>query len=58
MDRYIAIDNVCAWPNLTLMRDGSIVAAVFNQPCHGFWEGDVECWGSEDPGRSSSPEHT
>ncbi|MCX5659631.1 MAG: sialidase family protein [Planctomycetota bacterium] len=52
MDRYIAIDNVCAWPNLTLMRDGAIVATIFNQPCHGFWEGDVECWGSEDGGRT------
>jgi hypothetical protein len=52
MDRYIAIDNVCAWPNLTLLRDGSIIATIFNQPCHGFWEGDVECWGSEDQGRT------
>ncbi len=35
----IAIDNVCAWPNLTKMPDGSIVAAIFNQPTHGGWEG-------------------
>lgn len=52
MERYIAIDNVCAWPNLTLLRDGAIVATIFNQPCHGFWEGDVECWGSDDQGRT------
>ncbi|MCE9590718.1 MAG: glycoside hydrolase [Planctomycetes bacterium] len=51
MERYIAIDNVCAWPNLTLMPDGSVTAAIFNQPCHGAWEGDVEVWGSEDQGR-------
>jgi len=50
-EHYVAVDNVCAWPNLTLMPDGSIVATVFNQPCHGKWEGDVECWGSEDGGR-------
>ena len=51
MERYIAIDNVCAWPNLTLMPDGSIIATIFNQPCHGAWEGDVECWASTDGGR-------
>ena len=50
MERYIAIDNVCAWPNLTLMPDNSIVATIFNQPCHGAWEGDVECWVSSDGG--------
>lgn len=51
MERYIAIDNVCAWPNLTLMPDGSIIATIFNQPTHGGWEGDVECWASEDGGK-------
>jgi hypothetical protein len=51
MERYIAIDNVCAWPNLTKMPDGAIIASIFNQPCHGLWEGDVECWASEDGGR-------
>lgn len=50
MERFIAVDNVCAWPNLTLMPDGSIVATIFNQPCHGHWEGDVECWASTDGG--------
>ncbi|MBZ0303471.1 MAG: glycoside hydrolase [Anaerolineae bacterium] len=52
MERYIAIDNVCAWPNLTLMPDGSIIATIFNQPTHGGWQGDVECWASEDGGRT------
>ena len=51
-ERYIAIDNVCAWPNLTKMPDGAIVATIFNQPCHGKWEGDVECWDSKDGGRT------
>ena len=51
MERFVAIDNVCAWPNLTPMPDDSIVATVFNQPCHGLWEGDVECWASTDGGR-------
>ncbi|HLV36928.1 MAG TPA: sialidase family protein, partial [Spirillospora sp.] len=49
-ERYIAIDNVCAWPNLTLMPDGAIIATIFNQPTHGGWQGDVECWASEDGG--------
>ena len=46
--RYIAIDNVCAWPNLTVLEDGTIVATIFNQPSHARSEGDVECWGSKD----------
>jgi hypothetical protein len=46
--RLIAIDNVCAWPNLVQLKDGSLVAIVFNQPNHGRTEGDVECWGSRD----------
>jgi len=37
---------------LTKMPDGSIVATIFNQPCHGQWEGDVECWGSENGGKT------
>jgi hypothetical protein len=50
MERFIAVDNVCAWPNLTLLPDGTIAAAIFNQPCHGVWEGDLECWVSVDGG--------
>jgi hypothetical protein len=46
--RYVAIDNVCAWPNLTTLRDGTIVATIFNRPSHGRMEGDVECWASVD----------
>lgn len=50
-EQYIAVDNVCAWPNLTMMPDGTIIATIFNQPCHGLWAGDVECWASEDGGQ-------
>lgn len=46
--RIVAIDNVCAWPNIVTLKDGSLVAIIFNQPNHGFTEGDVECWGSVD----------
>ena len=52
MERFIAVDNVCAWPNLTQLPDGTIIATIFNQPTHGGWEGDVECWASEDEGRT------
>lgn len=47
-EHCVAIDNVCAWPNLMRLPNGEIVATIFNQPCHGLWEGDVECWASED----------
>ncbi len=46
--RLIAIDNVCAWPNLLKLNDGTLVAIVFNQTNHGRAEGDVDCWGSAD----------
>ena len=39
---------------LTLMPDGSIVAAVFAEPCHLLWEGAAECWRSQDGGRKWS----
>ena len=44
ISRFVAIDNVCAWPNLTVLRDGTIIATIFNKPSHGKAEGDVECW--------------
>ena len=43
-DRFIAIDNVCAWPNLTVLNDGTIIASIFNKPSHGRGDVDVECW--------------
>ena len=52
IDRFIGIDNVCAFPNLTLLGDGTIIATIFNQPSHGLMEGDVECWASTDGGRT------
>jgi Neuraminidase (sialidase) len=48
IERLVAIDNVCAWPNLTVLKDGTIVATIFNQPSHGSLAGDVECWSSTD----------
>ena len=52
MERYIAIDNVCAWPNLTLLPNGEIIATIFNAPVHAGGAGtNIECWASEDDGR-------
>lgn len=44
--RFVAIDNVCAWPNLTLLPDGSINATLFGKPSHGQVEGAIEAWNS------------
>lgn len=51
MQKFIAIDNVCAWPNIKLLPNGEVMAVVFNQPCHLVWEGTVDCWVSADRGR-------
>ena len=48
IQRFIAIDNVCAWPNLTLLPDGSMNATIFGQPSHGQVAGAAECWNSPD----------
>ncbi|MHB9106948.1 MAG: sialidase family protein [Armatimonadota bacterium] len=49
-----AIQGVCAWPNLTLLPSGELLAMIFNQPCHGMWEGDLDCWASAKGGRTWS----
>ncbi|MCB1077908.1 MAG: exo-alpha-sialidase [Verrucomicrobiae bacterium] len=46
--QVVAVENVCAWPNLTVLPDGSVVAIFFNRPAHGTEEGDLDCWGSVD----------
>ena len=42
--QVLAVENVCAWPNLTLLRDGTIAAVLHNAPSHGRVEADIECW--------------
>ena len=44
----IAVDGYCAWPNLTILADGSLGALIFNQGSHGRVEGDIELWVSRD----------
>jgi len=48
----VAVDNVCAWPNLTVLQDGTIIATIHNQPSHLKLPADVDCWASEDGGRT------
>ncbi|MEW6356036.1 MAG: sialidase family protein [Planctomycetota bacterium] len=48
---HVAIQGVCAWPNLVQFPDGTIIATIFNQPTHGGWEGDLDCWASVDGGQ-------
>ncbi len=48
IQRYVSIDNVCAWPNLTKLRDGTIAAIIFGKPSHGQVAGDIECWVTSD----------
>lgn len=50
-ERYIAVDNVCAWPNLKLLPDGTLAAVLFNKPSHGREPGHVEVWTSRDGGK-------
>lgn len=51
-ENQTAIQGVCAWPNLVRRPDGELLAFIFNQPCHGSWEGDMDCWVSGDDGRT------
>jgi len=52
MENYIAIDNVCAWPNIKMLSDGSLCVVHFNEPCHLRWEGCIDFRISTDGGRS------
>ena len=51
-ESHLAVDNVCAWPNLTVLPDGTIVATIYSLPSHGGGEGDAQCWASEDQGKT------
>ncbi|EON77860.1 hypothetical protein ADIS_1779 [Lunatimonas lonarensis] len=51
LERFISVDNVCAWPNLTALGDGTYVATIFNHPSHARMEGQVACYASSDNGR-------
>ncbi len=50
LSQQVAVKNACAWPKLTLLPDGTIIAALYDQPSHGLLPGDVSCWASTDGG--------
>lgn len=64
LSEEVAIPNVCAWPKLALLPDGTITAALYDQPGHvQLLEGDVACWASSDGGltwqlRSKATQHS
>lgn len=51
-ERYVGIDNVCAWPQLSKQRDGTLSVLIWPHPVHGSVTGAVEAWRSVDQGRS------
>lgn len=52
LEQVAAAKDICAWPKLTMLPNGDVVAAVYNQPAHGLLPGDVACWASTDGGRT------
>ncbi len=50
-ERFIAIDDACGWPQVTLLPDGTLACLIWPHPLHGFTEGAAECWLSNDGGR-------
>lgn len=51
-DSFLVVDHVTAWPNLTVLSNGSILLVGFDQPSHGQVEGDVSAWISYDSGKT------
>jgi hypothetical protein len=50
-ERFVAIDNACGWPIVTLQPDGTLTCVIWPHPLHGYTEGAAECWVSRDGGR-------
>ncbi len=48
----IIVPDVCAWPYTVQLADGTILAAIFNQPSHGRMVGDVDIWATTDGGQT------
>ncbi len=48
--QVVAVKDVCAWPKLTLLPNGDLIAAIYNRPVHGVLPGDVDIYASSDRG--------
>ena len=51
-ERFIAIDDACGWPQVTVLPDGTLACLIWPIPLHGYTEGAAECWLSKDGGLS------
>ncbi|MEO6246309.1 MAG: exo-alpha-sialidase [Opitutaceae bacterium] len=51
-ERFVAIDEACGWPLVTVLPDGALGCLIWPVPLHGFTEGAVEFWKSTDDGRA------
>lgn len=49
-ERYIAIDDACAWPKLNVLPNGNLAVLIWPYNNHGATEGAIECWTSSDNG--------
>ena len=49
-ERYIAIDDACAWPILHVLPNGELSALIWPLNVHGKVEGAAEAWISRDHG--------
>ena len=50
--KVCAVKEVCAWPNLQLLKNDELLVTVFNKPSHGLHEGELDCYSSEDAGNN------
>jgi hypothetical protein len=55
MQSALVARDACAWPVLTRLRSDCLGVVHFNQPSHGFVEGDLEARISLDEGRTWRP---
>lgn len=50
---YVAIDNKGLWPNVKILPDSSIGAAIYNSPSHGYGAGsNMELWTADEDGHN------
>ena len=52
VDPKVIAKEVCAWPAMTKLPNGTLLITNFNRPSHGRMIGDVDCWASEDQGKT------
>ena len=51
-ERCIAADNVCAWPTVCRLKEGGLVAVIYDTPSHGSRYGGIDLYASIDGGKT------